>query len=203
MKIIITGGTSGIGKSFLKSFKKDNHQIYNFSRGNNFDLLKDEDINSFVENVNDVDILIHSAGYNQPMEVKDISKNVVKWRKHFEINYLRFVELFSLLLEKGKLKENATIICLSSKSADLTREGWSGYCSSKAALNSFIRNYAQEDKERRIIGVSPRKVYTKMIKKLYPDIKPEDCLDSRVVAKKIIEIVRDEEVKSGSIVEID
>ena len=62
--IIITGGSSGIGKSLINKLKKYNCKIYNFSRGNNLDITDFNSIKEYInENISDVDILINCAGF--------------------------------------------------------------------------------------------------------------------------------------------
>lgn len=186
--VIITGGSSGIGKCLKKKYTKLGDKVIDFSRTNGFDITDKSQLKQFVkENIKEVDVFIHCAGYNCPIFVSDIKKDYEKWEKHYTVNFLSFVYLVSLLHDK--MKPKGVIMALSSQSADLSREGWSGYCSSKAALNSFIKNYSKENDNIRIIGFSPSKVYTPMIKKLYPEITEKECLDPRTVADKIIDII--------------
>jgi short-subunit dehydrogenase len=191
MKVIITGGSSGIGKCLKKKFLKKGDTVIDFSRTNGFDITNHQKIADYVKkNVKDLDIFIHCAGFNSPMGVLEIKDRYKEWKNHHEINFLSFVFLSSLL--DDKMNKGGVIMAISSRSAELTRKEWSGYCSSKAALNSFIKNYSQERDDIRVIGFSPSKVYTSMIKKLYPDIKEKDCLDPRNVADEIMNIIEND-----------
>jgi len=189
--IIITGGSSGIGKCLKKIYLKNGDNVHDLSRTNDLDITDKVKIRKYIsENIKEVDIFIHCAGYNKPISVEKINDIFVVWEKHHNINFLSFVYLTSLL--HNKMKPGGVILALSSQSAELTREKWSGYCTSKAALNSFIRNYSKENDKIRVIGFSPSKVYTPMIKSLYPNIKESDCLDPRNVASRIVEIVEND-----------
>jgi NAD(P)-dependent dehydrogenase (short-subunit alcohol dehydrogenase family) len=195
--IIITGGSSGIGRYLKEIYLEEGDVVHDLSRTNGFDITDKVRIKKYIsENIKEVDIFIHCAGYNRPISVEKIKDTFVVWEKHHNINFVSFVYLTSLLHDK--MKSKGVILALSSQSAELTRNKWSGYCTSKAALNSFIRNYSEENDKIRVIGFSPSKVFTPMIKKLYPDIKKCDCLDPKNVALKIVEII-DKDSLSGVI----
>lgn len=59
MKVLITGHTSGIGKSLLEHYKNKGHTVIGMSRSNGYDITKDQD--KIIKESKDADLFINNA----------------------------------------------------------------------------------------------------------------------------------------------
>jgi NAD(P)-dependent dehydrogenase (short-subunit alcohol dehydrogenase family) len=107
-------------------------------------------------------VLVNNAGVVQPIgHIEDL--NVEEWADCFAVNTIgafRCTKAFLPLLLKAK----GTIINISSGAAYRPLEGWSAYCSTKAALVMLSRVTAHEYSERgiRVFSLSVEPTDTEM-----------------------------------------
>jgi benzil reductase ((S)-benzoin forming) len=109
------------------------------------------------------------------------------------------------------------VINISSGSAYTPFSGWSAYCSSKAGLNMFTKTLALEaDKNLKVISIAPGIVDTHMQEQIrksnindfelvetFKDLKEKGMLySSDFSANKIIDIIFNDQIKNGSILDI-
>ena len=90
-----------------------------------------------------------------------------KFRDVFDVNFFSPVELLRLLTKKKKLQKGAAVVFVSSIGGnDIFATGNAVYGTSKAAINSVVRFYANELAPRkiRVNSVNPGRVNTKLIK---------------------------------------
>ena len=110
-----------------------------------------------------VDILVNNAGVIEPI-VHLAESDPHEWGRIVDINYKGVYHglraAIPIMLNQG----SGTIINISSGAATGALEGWSHYCSSKAAALSLTRCAHKEYGERgiRVIGLSPGTVATDM-----------------------------------------
>lgn len=184
--IMITGATSGIGKStaFLLE-KKGYHPVI---IGRNEEKLKRicdlaKEIEYIVYDFNDIyhieniflelkrrnirlDGLVHCAGVSPLMKVEDNDINMME--ETFRINYFSFVELMKFFQREGCYNSGASIVAISSVVASCASYRQTIYGSSKAALEESVRCLAKElmEKKIRINCIAPGAVETEMVKEL-------------------------------------
>ncbi|MBP2098597.1 SDR family oxidoreductase [Enterococcus rivorum] len=177
--VIVTGGSSGIGKSIVHGLLEQNVNVANFDiqeaecKHPNLlfiktDITSREEVESsvaqVVEKFGTVDGLVNNAGINIPRLLVDgkdphgayeLSDSV--FDKMVAINqkgvYLMAQTVGRILIAKRE----GVIINMSSESGLEGSEGQSCYAATKAALNSFTRSWAKElgKYNVRVVGIAP------------------------------------------------
>lgn len=175
MKIaVVTGASSGIGKSVAVSLLKENYKVYGISRSDpdisqqNFtwlqmNLTNSQEIDLLKNKIAEdhIDVLINNAGiaYEKP----SLSPTLEVFETIFNLNFKASILVTSNLIDKLK---NSLVINISSISDRIPGEGFALYCSSKAALNSYFDVVALEHKELKVINILPDYVDTPLLRKL-------------------------------------
>jgi len=110
-----------------------------------------------------LDILINNAGVLEPIE-RLADADVTAWRKVIDINVNGVFHGMRAALPVMKTAGGGTIITVGSGAASFALEGWSHYCTSKAAvhqLNSVLHHEEAESGIRALV-LSPGTVATEM-----------------------------------------
>lgn len=184
---LVTGASRGIGEAGARSLAKYGAKVVLAARsGGNItkiaediragggeaiavtcDVASYEDVAKAVQSAIDtfggIDILVNNAGIIEPISRIEVS-DPEAWGQVIDINvkgvYHGIRAVAPHMLEKGA----GTIVNISSGAAVSALEGWSQYCSSKAAALSLTRCSDKEfgDKGIRVVGLSPGTVATKM-----------------------------------------
>ncbi|WP_299475982.1 SDR family oxidoreductase [uncultured Roseibium sp.] len=184
---LITGASRGIGEAAARSLAKYGAKVVLAARsgtdveriaadinGNGgqaiavtCDVAKYEDVEKTIQACLDkfgtIDILVNNAGIIEPISRIEVS-DPEAWSSVIDVNvkgvYFGLRAAVPHMLQKG----SGTIINISSGAATGALEGWSHYCSSKAAALSLTRCGEKEfgDKGIRVIGLSPGTVATQM-----------------------------------------
>lgn len=158
-RLIITGRNEDRLNATLKKLEGAGHKAIIA------DLITDEGKKSVIDGVEPLDGLVLCAGQGNVVPFKLADRR--KFDPIFEINYFAPVELLRLLLKAKKLKENASVVFVSSIGGiDAISIGNSIYGASKAALNSTMKFCALEfaPKKIRCNSVLPGMVNTSLIK---------------------------------------
>lgn len=116
------------------------------------DIRKSDDVQHLLKVTLDshdqLDVLVNNAGVVQPIgHIADL--NIEEWVDCFAVNTIGAFRCTQAFLP-SLLKAKGTIINISSGAAYKPLEGWSAYCSSKAALVMLSRVTAHEYSERGI-----------------------------------------------------
>ena len=173
--IVITGTSSGLGKSLAKAFS-ESHDIYGISRSESKEHVKsyktcdfaslesiDTNIQELTKGVNDFDYVILNAGTLGNLK-KVCETSIEEYKRIFNINVWSNKVMLDYLLQNKNIKN---VIAISSGAALKTYFGWSLYCTSKAAFKQLISSYADEYKSTRFVSLAPGLVKTKMQDKIY------------------------------------
>lgn len=171
-KILVLGGSGGIGNEVVKKLKKYNVDLYYPSR-EELNLSKISDSYYLKE---EWDCIINCAGVN--CIDKDISYK--KFKEVFDINV--WVTLYILLYAKTK-----NVILIGSTSASFGREGISLYSASKSALNSLVESLSHKDKKVNII--CPANVNTKMQDYVHPNSDKTKYMSPKKIADIILRYI--------------
>ncbi|MCV0424107.1 MAG: SDR family oxidoreductase [Roseibium sp.] len=184
---LVTGASRGIGEAGARSLAKHGAKVVLAARTSGdieriaadivasggeakaitCDVASYEDVANAVEVCIDtyggIDILVNNAGVIEPISRIETS-DPATWGNVIDINvkgvYHGLRAVAPYMLQKG----SGTIVNISSGAAAGALEGWSQYCSSKAAALSLTRCGDKEfgDKGLRVVGLSPGTVATQM-----------------------------------------
>ncbi len=157
--VIITGGSSGIGKALAEAFGQNGSKILITGRNaNDLSVAVDElrkkgvDIHGFASDVSKeednrnmaaealrlfgrIDVLINNAGITMRALFEDVDMNVI--RKVMDINFYGVLYATKFCLPEI-LKNKGSVIGISSIAGYRGLPGRTGYSSSKFALNGFL-----------------------------------------------------------------
>lgn len=126
-----------------------------------------------------IDILINNAAVIEPIAML-AEADPVSWSALIDINVKGVFYGMHLAMPEMLARGSGTILTLSSGAAHNALEGWSGYCTSKAAAAMLTRSAHREGGGRglRIMGLSPGTVATPMQKEIKDSgINPVSQLD--------------------------
>lgn len=165
--ILITGASSGIGKStakicaliganvhlvarnperlaeVLETLTPRNHAIYKT------ELTDNEQLSSLVDLLPVVDGMVLCAGKGLTLPVQFCDRE--RFSEIFEVNFFATVELVRLMYKKKKITKGGSVVLISSMGGTHVFSGGNSiYGASKAALNSFMKFAAKEFASRKI-----------------------------------------------------
>jgi short-subunit dehydrogenase len=182
--IVITGASSGIGKSLALQLSAENVQLILAARRLDelkliaedcvkkgavctclyIDMASPDSISSFVEIVSKqfqkIDVLINNAGISQRSHAEETSIEVD--RKIMEINFFAQVHLTKSLWPLLINSAHANIVLISSVVGSFGFPRRSAYSASKHALEGFFESWMLENKRKNIFftTISPGRIYT-------------------------------------------
>jgi NADP-dependent 3-hydroxy acid dehydrogenase YdfG len=111
------------------------------------------------ERIDEVDVLVHSAGVGMLGTVAELPADT--WRAQFEVNVVAVAELTRLLLPALRAARG-TVVCVNSGAGLAARPGWGSYAASKFALRAFADALRGEEPDLRVCSVHPGRVDTDM-----------------------------------------
>ena len=170
-KILISGASSGLGKSLALKLSQYNNEIYCIGRS----LVRNSKIKSIkcnfknpksikkklstLVNTKKLDYVFLNAGIlGKIQKIQKCSLDEIL--EIFKINVLANKEILDFIIKK-KIKTKL-IVAISSGAALSPKLGWYLYCSSKAAFKFLIESYALENNKIKYINISPGLIKTKM-----------------------------------------
>lgn len=176
----ITGTSSGLGKALAEICLNNGHAVTGFSRRQTIqhpnyahivtDLSKTENLQNFRFDLEDNDykkiILINNAAQVEPVKYSGRADNE-QIIQAYTLNVIApavLINTFIATFENHSAKK--VIVNISSGAANYPVDGWSVYCSSKAALDMLSRTVAMErEKEKsgfKVASIAPGIVDTAM-----------------------------------------
>jgi NAD(P)-dependent dehydrogenase (short-subunit alcohol dehydrogenase family) len=179
---VITGGGSGIGLATAKRFVDEGAQVFAMGRrsgeldkaklliGDGLttvvgDVTNNNDLDRLFETVaataGALDIVVANAGLAKTQILGQITE------EHFDatLNVNARAALFTVQKALPLLRQNGSVILISSTSNYLGVTGYSAYSAAKAALRSYSRTWTRESDERgiRFNTLSPGPIDTAML----------------------------------------
>ncbi len=120
-------------------------------------------VEACVDNFSRLDILINNAGLIEPI-ARLADSDPEHWSRIVDINFKGVYYGLRAAIPVMEQQGSGVIINLSSGAATGAMEGWSHYCSTKAAVLSLTRCADKEygDRGIRVVGLSPGTVDTEM-----------------------------------------
>ena len=206
-KILITGGSDGIGKALALMLDEKGYETYILGRNpeklNNLKLnhcikkyafdLKDRDkLNEALNDINNsggVDILINNAGFNyKKEEVKDI--NISGLEDMMWVNCLSHLVCIEAVLPRMLEKGEGMIVNVLSSCCKANIATMGGYTASKKAMEALSKILVKEVKDKgvKVLDVYPGGVDTNFRRNVRTDyLRPE------TIAKHIIYVLENNE----------
>mgnify|MGYP006935484813 CR=1 FL=1 len=162
MRILLTGGSGGIGKSIYNKFISNGHEVIAPTR---------EELNLLspvVLSDTEYDIIINNAGINPLHDITDLYPEQI-----MRVNYLSPLEIIQQCIPHMKRGNYGRIINIGSIWIDFAKPKRHFYSASKNALHALTKSIASEYSEYNILcnTVSPGYIRTAMT---YINNKPED-----------------------------
>lgn len=155
--ILITGGSSGIGKSIGDFLVEKGFDVYGTSRfpkkytDSKFPLLELDvadttSINKCVKNllkkVDNIDVLINNAGVGITGPMEEIP--IEEMKKNFDINLFGPIQMINSVLPQMRLKKSGLIVNISSIAGYIGLPFRGIYSGSKGALELITESYRME-----------------------------------------------------------
>jgi len=180
-KILVTGASSGIGRAIAIACSMMGGDVILTARNKSrlgetlslmqatdnkiiiADLKSSSDISRLVEELPDLDGIVHSAGIGSRVLCKNILKT--DYDNIFENNFEAPVKLQTELLHKKKINKEASIIFIASKAASFPSVGNALYSASKGAIISYAKCLGLElaPQRIRVNCICPSMVWTNLI----------------------------------------
>lgn len=189
--ILITGASSGIGAATAMNCSRHGAKLvitgrnedrlkktYNsLSNGEHLMLTGDLTNQDFIEELSEsspsVDGVVHCAGMVSPYPVKYINEK--KIREMMGLNFETAVHIISSLLQRKRINSDASLVWMSSVSANFPHKGGALYASSKAALTAYSKTLAVElaSKNIRSNVIEAAMVRTPIFEQAEKEVTPE------------------------------
>ncbi len=143
MKVLITGGSRGIGKAVGEIFAKNGYEIFSPTRSE-LNLNSAESVENFLKKYEDIsfDSVINNAGINETNIIENISDE--EFLKTLTVNLISPVRLLRGLVPGIKQSNAGRIVNIGSIWAVVSKEGRSSYSASKNALYGITNTLALE-----------------------------------------------------------
>lgn len=215
MKVVVTGGCSGLGLSFTNYLAHQGYTVYalynnskkEFNNKNiiplHCDLRNEEEIINVLENIDDIDILINNAAYSCDNYFLDKTKE--EFMHVLEVNVVGTFLVTKYLFNKI----NKAIINISSNNAiDNNNEISMDYDASKAGVNMLTKDFSLIKSNIKVVSICPGWINTESVLKIdknYLDkemakVGQKKLLDKDMLAKYVIDNI--EKYNTGDIIEI-
>lgn len=141
MKVLVTGGSGGIGSAIVELFQSKGHVIYAPTR-TELDLTANINLED-----TSFDIVINNAGINPLKPITDISDNDV-----MQINYISPLKIIQQCLPHMISNKYGRILNIGSIWGTLSKKNRGAYSASKSALDSLSRSLTTEYAQYNILA---------------------------------------------------
>jgi len=190
-KILVIGGSRGIGQQIINELIKDN-LIINFSRNNpelNHDNLTHHTIDiltSDLPDIEDVSTVIYCPG---SINLKPIGRlSLEEFREDFEINVIGAIKVIQKYISSLKKSSNASILLFSTVATKLGMPYHSSVAVSKSAVDGLVKTLGAELAPRiRVNAIAPTITNTDLASKLLRNEKVVESMIERHPLKKILD----------------
>lgn len=179
--VVITGASSGIGKSIAKSFSKNGYPVLLLARRANLmeemnldnSLCKSVDVSDLEgvkeaikegeEKFGKVDLLINCAGVMLLGDSKN--QDFAEWNKMIDVNIKGILTGTNVVLKDMVERNEGTIINISSIAGRKTFDNHAVYCGTKYAVHAITESIRKEvsNSSVRMITIAPGVVETPLL----------------------------------------
>ncbi len=204
-KVLITGGSRGIGRSIAQALHDRGAQVAVVSRsGGNLpwrsyalDLSHLPAVKSKIQEIvadcGGIDILINNAGTAYVGEL--IHTPLSEWQRTFDLNVTSVFQCIQGVLPTMRLRHSGTIVNIASIAGKQAFPKWGAYCASKFALLGLTQALAQEEQSHgiRVMALCPGAVDTELWDSLDPAIASQfdrsKMLSPQDIAAGLVELL--------------
>lgn len=188
MNVVITGGTSGMGKALAERFKNRGDTVIVLARtvedenGIKCDLSNEDEIKSAFKTITEkfgkVDILINNAGYGISGATELIPSSEA--RKIFDVNF--FGTLFCIQNVLPLMQKGGKIINISSACAIFPLPFRTLYCASKSAVSMLSHSIRMEVSTAgvQVCAICPGEVKTNFTKNRIKNFETNSRYGNRI-----------------------
>ncbi len=218
MRMIITGGSKGIGRAMVELFVRKGHKVCTCAREGLDELLEElshpehlytkpchvEDrvsakgfVDFCVERLGAVDVLINNAGIlGVRMPVQEYPEDIWEEVIRVNINGTFYITKYTL----PYMEEGGVIVNFSSGAGKRPAPTWGAYAVSKFGIEGFSLLLAHELKHRniRVYAFNPGATRTQMRAQAYPDEDPKSLKPPEKVAEFVLHLINSD-LPSGSV----
>jgi NAD(P)-dependent dehydrogenase (short-subunit alcohol dehydrogenase family) len=225
---LVTGASRGLGKALAEELARAGARVVLVARSQaelervaenirdqggeahalGFDVGRKEDVYAIAGAaaalVGPIDLLIHNASALGPTPLRLLlDTDCEDLSSVLSTNLVGPFRLTKAIAGSMALRKTGTVVHISSDASVNAYERWGAYSVSKAALDHLSRLWAAELSERgvRVLSVDPGEMDTLMHRQALPDADPASLLHPSEVARRIVRLIEDESVPSGSRVE--
>ena len=189
-KIVIVGGSRGIGKEIINELVNDN-MIINLSRNKpelthtNLSHYNIDILTSDLPDLEDVSSVIYCPG---SINLKPIGRiSLDEFREDFEINVVGAVKIIQKYLPSLKKSTNASILLFSTVATKLGMPYHSTVAASKSAIDGLVKTLGAELAPKiRVNAIAPTITKTDLASKLLRNEKVIENMVERHPLKKIL-----------------
>lgn len=228
MPAIVTGASRGLGRALAEQLAAAGARVVLVARsevelesvvagirasggeahGLSADVGRKEDVYPLVGAaaalVGPIDLLVHNASSLGPTPLRLLLDTECEDFSHvLETNLVGPFRLSKAVAGSMALRKTGTIVHISSDASVNAYERWGAYSVSKAALDHLARLWAAELAGRgvRVLSVDPGEMDTEMHRRALPDADSATLARPEAVAARIVELLRDGSLPSGSRIE--
>ena len=173
------------------------------------DITNELEVHNIMQSLKDenIDVVVNCSAISNDADIYDKTLN-----EFMDVVKVNLGGSFLCVKEASKIMNRGVIINISSTDGIDTFNPLSlDYCASKAALNNLTQNLALRFPNLKICALAPNWVNTKSVLEMDPHylheemqrINQKELLKKEDVALKIIEIMLDSDIISGSIIRMD
>ena len=189
-KIVIVGGSRGIGKEIINELVNDN-MIINLSRNKpelthtNLTHYKIDILSSDLPDLEDVSSVIYCPG---SINLKPIGRiSLDEFREDFEINVVGAIKVIQKYLPSLKKSNDASILLFSTVATKLGMPYHSSVAASKSAIDGLVKTLGAELAPKiRVNAIAPTITKTDLASKLLRNEKVIENMIERHPLKKIL-----------------
>ena len=165
-RILIIGGSKGIGNSVYKNIKSLSLETLALSR-KDLDTSNPESVNKFCTKYKTADVIFLNSGGPPPKPFREISNE--EWVRYFNQLFLGFVTI----LKKIKIKKNGYIFYLSSSIIKEPDNFLLISSSLRVGFSSLLKSLSKEYSTKKIsvLNIAPGPFKTRRVESLVKDIK--------------------------------